>query len=188
MQQSAKATWLCAIIFPFLMLLLVGNALVFDETAYKNLLRPGAVNATMQLLDYFQGRAEMPAIFDVAEKAHLADVKHVISLLRWVSLALLAAFLALTMKADVGRALTKGFGLLVLLLLLSAFIPFGTVFTYFHKIFFPQGNWVFPSGSMLILLYPETFFQAFFLYIVSLTVVFSAVLAVYGYTLQKQKA
>ncbi len=188
MQQSAKTTWLCAIIFPFLMLLLVGNALVFDETAYAALLRPGAVNATMQLLDYFQGDAEIPSIFDKNEKSHLADVKQVISLLRWVSLALLIVFLLLLFKADAGIALTRGFTLLLALVLLSMFIPFDTVFSYFHKMLFAEGTWLFPANSMLILLYPETFFQAFLAYILSLTLAFSAVLAVYGYIVQKQKA
>ena len=160
-----NTTWLCAVIFPFLMLLLVGNALVFDETAYKALLRPGAVNATMQLLGYFQGNAEIPTIFDRNEQSHLADVKQVISLLRWVSLALLAVFLLLLFKADTGAAFTKGFTLLIALVLLSALIPFGTVFSYFHKMLFAEGTWLFPANSMLILLYPETFFQAFLAYI-----------------------
>ncbi len=188
MQQSGKATWICAIIFPFLMLLLIGNALVFDVSAYKALLRPGAVNATVQLLDYFQGRAEIPDIFDANEKAHLADVKGVISLLRWVSLVLLAVFLALMTKADAGAVLTRGFMMLLALVLFFAFIPFDTIFIWFHKIFFPQGNWVFPSNSMLILLYPGTFFQAFFFYVISLTLAFSAVLGVYGYIIQHRKA
>ncbi|MEM4240221.1 MAG: DUF1461 domain-containing protein [Candidatus Woesearchaeota archaeon] len=183
-----NTTCLCAVIFPFLMLLLIGNALVFDETAYKHLLRPGAVNATMQLLDYFQGKAEIPGIFDKNEQSHLADVKQVISLLRWISFALLAIFLVLMAKADTGLVFRRGFLLFILLAILCAFIPFDVVFTLFHKVFFPQGNWMFPEGSMLIILYPETFFQAFFLYIVSLTTVFSAVFAVYGYILQKQKA
>ncbi len=174
-----NTTWLCAIIFPFLMLLLIGNALVFDTAVYKSLLKPGAVEPTMQLLDYFQGRAEIPGIFDANEKSHLADVKQVISLLRWISLALLVVFLALLSKADAGAALMKGFWLLVAMVLLFALVPFEATFTWFHKVFF-TGNWMFPEGSMLILLYPETFFQAFFLYIVSLTAVFSAVLAVYG--------
>ncbi len=187
MQQSAKATWLCAIIFPFLMLLLIGNALVFDTTAYKNLLRPGAVNATIQLLDYFQNKAEIPTIFDANEKSHLADVKKIISLLRWISLALLIIFLALMTKANLSEVFKKGFIILFAIIFLLAFIPFDTVFTYFHKIFFAQGNWMFPEGSMLILLYPETFFQAFFTYIISITIIYSAVFALLGYIVQHRK-
>jgi integral membrane protein (TIGR01906 family) len=182
-----NTTWLCAIIFPFLMLLLIGNALVFDTAVYKSLLRPGAVEPTMQLLGYFQGRAEIPGIFDDNEKAHLADVKQVISLLGWISLALLVIFLALMIKADASEVFGKGVLLLLALVFVFAVIPFGTVFTCFHKVFF-TGNWMFPEGSMLILLYPESFFQAFFLYIIALTAAFSAVLAVYGYIIQHRKA
>ncbi len=179
MQQSGKTTWICAIIFPFLMLLLIGNALVFDTAVYKSLLKPGAVEPTMQLLDYFQGRAEIPGIFDANEKSHLADVKQVISLLRWISLALLIIFLALMTKADTGLVFKRGFMLLLAMVLLFGFVPFDMVFTWFHKVFF-TGNWMFPANSMLILLYPETFFQAFFLYVISLAIAFSAAFAVYG--------
>ncbi len=186
MRQSAKATWLCVIIFPFLMLLLIGNALVFDMNAYKSLLRPGAVNATMQLLDYFQGKAEIPAIFDKNEKSHLTDVKQVISLLRLISLVLFIVFLALSPKANLPETFIRGFWILVFLVLLSAFIPFDAIFNYFHQIFF-TGNWMFPSNSMLILLYPETFFQAFFTYMVSVTLAFSAVFALLGYIIQHRK-
>ncbi|MEM4254586.1 MAG: DUF1461 domain-containing protein [Candidatus Woesearchaeota archaeon] len=188
MQQSGKTTWICAIIFPFLMLLLIGNALVFDETAYKNLLRPGAVNATMQLLDYFQGKAEIPGIFGANEKAHLADVKQVISLLRWISLALLIIFLALMTKADTGLVFRKGFLMFILLAISCAFVPFDAVFALFHKIFFPQGNWMFPEGSMLILMYPAEFFKAFFAYMISVALVFSAVFALFGYIVNHRKA
>jgi hypothetical protein len=54
--------------------------------------------------------------------------------------------------------------------------------------FFAEGTWLFPADSMLILLYPGTFFQAFFAYILQLTLAFSAVFAVYGYIIQHRKA
>ncbi|MEM2916519.1 MAG: DUF1461 domain-containing protein [Candidatus Woesearchaeota archaeon] len=188
MQQSGKTTWICAVIFPFLMLLLIGNALVFDTAVYKSLLKPGAVEPTMQVLNYFQGKAEIPDIFDNNEKSHLADVKHVISLFRWISLALLVIFLALMMKADTAQVFRKGFFVLILFVLILAFIPFDAVFTIFHKIFFPRGNWMFPEGSMLILLYPAEFFRAFFAYVISIALVFSAIFALFGYIVNHQKA
>jgi integral membrane protein (TIGR01906 family) len=187
MQQSGKITWLCAVIFPFLMLLLIGNALVFDTTVYKNLLRPGAVNETMQLLDYFHGKAEVPSIFSKDEKAHLADVKQVIFQISDTCFVLFVIFLLLMLKADTPRVFTRGFGILIALIIMLAFVPFDSFFNWFHRLFF-TGNWLFPANSMLILLYPETFFQVFFAYILSLTLAFSAVFAVYGYIVQKQKA
>lgn len=39
-------------------------------------------------------------------------------------------------------------------------------FTWFHQIFFPQGNWSFPTDSLLITFFPEIFWQsAFMLYL-----------------------
>jgi integral membrane protein (TIGR01906 family) len=183
-----NTTWLCAVIFPFLMLLLIGNALVFDTTLYNSLLRPGAVRPTMQVLDYFQGKAVVPGIFDAREKEHLTDVKDVILLLRWISLVLLILFLALMTKADASKVFIMGFWLLVILALLSGFIPFDTVFEKFHQTFFSDGSYLFPANSMLIIMYPAGFFQAFFSYIVSLTLAYSASFFLLGYILQKQKA
>jgi integral membrane protein (TIGR01906 family) len=188
MQQSDKITWLCAIIFPFLLLLLIGNALVFDQQAYQSMLRQGALPTTMQVLDYFEGRAVLPDIFNEREKSHLADVKDVIHLLRYASLILLVVFLALLPKADLGGVFMRGFWILLLLVLILGFVPFDNIFGNFHKIFFSEETWIFPEGSMLILLYPEQFFQAFFTYITSLTLAYSAVFFLFGYMLQKQKA
>jgi len=181
MQQSGKITWLCAIIFPFLMLLLIGNALVFDQQAYNSMLRQGALPTTMQVLDYFEGRAVLPDIFNEREQSHLADVKDVIHLLRYASLILLVVFLALLPKADLGRVFMRGFWILLILVLALGFIPFDRVFSNFHKIFFSGETWIFPEGSMLILLYPEQFFQAFFTYITSLTLAYSAAFFLFGY-------
>ena len=188
MQQSDKTTWLCAVIFPFLMLLLIGNALVFDTALYNSLLRPGAVQPTMQVLDYFQGKGTVPDIFDAREKEHLTDVKQVISLLRWVSLVLLIVFLALITKADTSKVFIRGFWILVVLALLSGFIPFDTVFEKFHQTFFSDGSYLFPADSMLIIMYPVGFFQAFFSYIISMTLAYSAAVFLLGYIRQKQKA
>ena len=41
---------------------------------------------------------------------------------------------------------------------LSVVFSFNTSFSTFHQIFFPQGNWVFPSNSLLIRTFPIEFF------------------------------
>jgi len=35
---------------------------------------------------------------------------------------------------------------------------FDFLFTTFHVIFFPQGNWMFDPSSLLITMFPQTFF------------------------------
>ena len=36
-------------------------------------------------------------------------------------------------------------------------VAFGPLFTFFHRVFFPQGNWQFPTDSYLIRTFPEPF-------------------------------
>ncbi|MBI2146123.1 DUF1461 domain-containing protein [Candidatus Woesearchaeota archaeon] len=48
-------------------------------------------------------------------------------------------------------------GILIMVLLFS-FLDFTTLFTWFHQLFFPQGNWSFPADSLLIQTFPAEFF------------------------------
>jgi len=45
------------------------------------------------------------------------------------------------------------------LLTLSALLDFTKFWVLFHVFFFPQGNWMFSADSILITLYPESFFS-----------------------------
>lgn len=46
----------------------------------------------------------------------------------------------------------------LVLLVLLVLINFTASFDVFHRIFFPQGNWIFPYDSLLITLFPSNFF------------------------------
>jgi uncharacterized membrane protein len=39
------------------------------------------------------------------------------------------------------------------------YFAFDALFTLFHEVFFPQGNWEFPPNSNMIRLYPYAFWQ-----------------------------
>lgn len=179
MQPSAKYSWLAAVLFPFVMLLLFANALLSDTQTYERLLAPEAVPVTLELLRYFDGEVAIPAVFNAAEASHLADVKQTINAVRTLAWALLIVFLALLAfaRADAGFAFSRGFGLLLLLIGVLAVVPFDLLFTRFHEILFAPGTWVFPADSTIIGLYPFAFFQAFFRELLTLSVVFSAALA-----------
>ncbi|HYD02673.1 MAG TPA: DUF1461 domain-containing protein, partial [Alphaproteobacteria bacterium] len=41
---------------------------------------------------------------------------------------------------------------------LISIFAFDSVFYTFHQIFFPQGNWMFDSNTLLITLFPKVFF------------------------------
>lgn len=47
-----------------------------------------------------------------------------------------------------------------LLIITSVILNFKPIFDIFHKIFFPQWNWAFDESSILIRVFPSTFFQA----------------------------
>ncbi len=54
-------------------------------------------------------------------------------------------------------------GSILLLFLIGTLSSFDTLFVWFHEIFFPQGNWQFPPGSLSITLFPSEFFYEFFM-------------------------
>ena len=65
-------------------------------------------------------------------------------------------------RRSLSRALHWSAGLLALIfvaLAVLAIIDFDGFFTVFHKVFFPQGNWMFSSTSLLITMYPEQFWM-----------------------------
>lgn len=175
--MHSTATLTCAILFPFLMLLLFSNALIFDEQTNRALLAPDAVAPTLQLVEYFRGDAVLPDVFNAQEQAHLVDVKQVIQDLGYGMFVVLVVFLFLLSRADASFVFSRGFFILLALSMLLVVLPFDAVFTAFHSLAFPQGNWVFPSDSTLIQLYPFSFFQQFFTEIVLKTLVFAAALA-----------
>ena len=175
--RENNCSWIAAILFPVLLLLLFANALIFDEQTHRALLVPDAVAPTLQLLDYFRGNAPVPALFNAQEQAHLVDVKTVVNALQYGSYVLLVVFLALLWFADPRKAIVYGFCLLLFLTILLAVLPFDSVFDAVHRALFAEGTWIFPSDSTLIQLYPFSFFQNFFKEIVLKALVFAAAFA-----------
>ena len=101
-----------------------------------------------------------------AEQAHMRDVRVVLYgflLLALVSAVFVVASLIRGARdAARWRAVSRGGIWLIVGIVvvgLFAFVAFDTVFTLFHEIFFPGGNWSFPADSNLILVYPEAFWE-----------------------------
>lgn len=149
------------ILFPFLCIFLSLFVLLSDPAfIYLSLDNQEAVEPTKQLLQYFEHKAEMPAIFTAGEQAHLEDVRQLLSYAYYI-LELLIVAVTFCMLDNWRKVIKWGSALLVLLLLLAIAAPFDTFFTNFHKIFFPQGNWMFATDSTLITFYPTVFFTNF---------------------------
>jgi len=121
--------------------------------------------------------AEAPALpetlegapaFDSAAVSHLIDVREVLVPARrlTVVLVLLAVtWIALRARTPGGRRLVagalRGAGTVVAvgagLALVVGLLDFGSLFAWFHSLFFEAGTWMFPASALLIRVFPTAF-------------------------------
>jgi integral membrane protein (TIGR01906 family) len=99
-------------------------------------------------------------IFSEREQMHLQDVKVLIQRFHDVLFLLLLAFfylVYLNRKSDWSKILVYSGMLTVAVPIVLYFIPFDALFTFFHKLFFACGTWVFPSTAAIVQIYPAEF-------------------------------
>jgi uncharacterized membrane protein len=162
--------------------------------------REDAKILTLQVYDFFrhQGGFEPFALkgdleyFDSSEIDHLYDVRDlfdqifVVFLISTVLFVLLVFFMIEKNVLRFFRNFSLVFlisssvliSLLGLLYLLSSNFPY--LFENFHFIFFPQGNWQFPEGSLIITIFPFGFFYDFFFRLVITSFIIAGVLFAAG--------
>lgn len=104
--------------------------------------------------------------FTSDEVSHLVDVSRLyspismalntVAVISWSIL-----FLAVYKSVDFRKAFVYSSRALVCLLvtLSTCLLAFGIFFDTFHRLLFPGGNWAFPADSLLITLFPETFWK-----------------------------
>ena len=174
--SSRRDNTIGIILFPIVLLLFSFTFLVFNTTFTDYLLNEEAEEPTHQLLKYFQNRAEMPEIFTEGEQSHLQDVKTIV----WSAIiSFFILVIALTYCIYKGNRyimLKRGSILLIAIILLAIIIPFDFLFKIFHKIVFPQGNYIFPPDSTLIQFYPNDFFATYAISIAILSLIIAATL------------
>jgi len=128
------------------------------------------VNAiTVNLFNYFKDRGELGDYFNEAESAHMEDVKEWMVKTRIVYFSTIILFLFLLIPwyyvSKRQKKIHKDFsvitlvagGLLIIFLFFPIFLDFNFVFLEFHRLFF-EGNYNFPLGSNIKLLFPDIFF------------------------------
>ena len=101
-----------------------------------------------------------------AEISHLEDVKKVMNGLDYLFyFSLLIVTFIITIykkKKDVIKKLVYYGGITSLavsgIMMLFSLLSFNFTFEIFHKLLFPQGNWLFPTDSLLIQTFPIQFF------------------------------
>jgi integral membrane protein (TIGR01906 family) len=129
--------------------------------------------------------------FDEAAVSHLRDVRGVLASARTFT-GILAAFVVVWLGVATVRkelttiswALLAGAGFCMLFVVLGAVagsMSFDTLFTWFHALFFSAGTWQFPADSLLIELFPESFWVAAGLTWAWLVALGGAVLGVAGW-------
>lgn len=147
---------------------------VSGAPALAELGRPAAAEAAEAARRYVAGRADaLPPLvsgspgFDEASVAHLADVRRVVSVVRWIAIAAVVGLLSLAAHAvahGTQQELARGLrwagwaliGIAAALGFLGA-LDFRSAFVAFHEALFPQGGWIFPDDALLIQLFPERF-------------------------------
>ncbi len=179
---------------------------VYDNLAERNQINQTesvmlASNITDNLFTYFRGKSELN-YFENNEKAHMKDVKSIISAMFFIyyssAVLFIICFVVLYLKfkkESIGfiKILSKillmgsivALVVLVLKLLMSLFY-FNTIFNAFHLLFFPQGNWVFDSASLLITIFPQQFFFDFALRIFIYSIVQAGIFLLMGWWMYKQ--
>lgn len=120
-----------------------------------------AIERSDRLLDYFisyrRGLPDFPE-YTAEENAHLRDVRRLMHLtLFLLPIGWIAWCILLRKEKQKSLALFHA-GLASFGWFVFALIPFPLLFILFHLVFFPQGNWMFPSDSLLLATYPSGFF------------------------------
>jgi integral membrane protein (TIGR01906 family) len=168
-----------------------------NETYAQNITE----DITDNVLGYFHHKEEL-RYFTANEKSHMGDVRRVITFITYMYYACILLSIALFIylylkfrndkyrfiKITSKSILYTGITVIVLLGLLIIFsvFYFDQLFTLFHLIVFPQGNWMFDSSSLLITVFPEQFFfdaaLRIFTYAILQAIVFTAI----GWWINKQ--
>ena len=118
------------------------------------------------IIEFFNG-AKLNNTFTTPEKNHLIDVRNLLniaSILFAISLIVIIIAIIYNKKESehiFNKAfLYSGISAIIfnLIILFFTIFNFDSLFISFHELLFPQGNWTFPTSSLLIQLYPEGFF------------------------------
>lgn len=168
MQRSDK---LLILLFPLLLYLFSLGTLIFNTDFYTELFlktnvdQEKAQELTTVVFDYLKNNDfDPPRLPFLTEKenSHMRDVKVLVTLHFVVFVFLLLLFVILFSRSTKKQIVVRyGSIISIILPIVFAVFDFSSVFTLFHAVFFPQGNWVFPATSVLVNVYTFEFFKLF---------------------------
>lgn len=156
---------------------------------------------TINIFNFLKDKEELK-YFNDNEKSHMEDVKKIISnitffyYLSTVLFIILLFIIYILSKKDkilfienISKILlfsSSAALLFLLIFFLWSVFSFETLFLLMHTLLFPQGNWMFPNDSLLIILFPENFFFSIGLRIFIYAIFQSIIFFILGYWLRKQ--
>ena len=113
-------------------------------------LLPALAHTTAPLFDDNERShmADVRAVFQLTKVSFVAGVLIVLGVLRWT-----VRPMRLRLVRD--AAISAGIG--VAAVAVMAVVAFDPLFMLFHEVFFPQGNFLFPPDSNLLVLYPDEY-------------------------------
>ena len=165
MQKYCKI--LLIILIPVIAYLMSFGVLIYDSDYYTKLteeyISVDAAGMNKDMVEYFKTGliSESFDEFSEKEQVHLEDVKVVIHRLITLLMILTVLFIILLNYAEDKREIFFYGGIITVVLPLLFFLPFDTLFTQMHNVFFAKGSWVFPADALLVNLYPVDFFYSF---------------------------
>jgi uncharacterized membrane protein len=158
----------------FFTILATFNFLLFSNGYHKEIIKTYNTNETFfeydrnvtRFVTGFDNSLDVP--FDYNEKSHLNDVRKLIIIEEIIFVISLISLFVLILTRQINfLSSIKICAIIIIAILMILFLLmpyFDNLFIAFHKIFFPQGNWMFASGSLMIETYNQVFFEKFFVY------------------------
>lgn len=191
------------LLVPILIILGIGLFVATDKAFYLKECQKLATNCENSLLfaDYLRSKGSLDSLdLDQRELSHMQDVKNLYNSLEFIFLLLCVfvistlVFLILkdrkTYRTFIVYYLYFGglftIGILLLIIILS-FVSFNFVFEVFHTLFFSKESYVFSDQSILIRLFPLTFFIDALKRIIVFSFALSVFFTVTGFLLKKRK-
>ncbi|MDO8240905.1 MAG: DUF1461 domain-containing protein [Candidatus Moranbacteria bacterium] len=159
---------LIIILLPIFVLVWQGDVVVQKVAALQN---SESSKADAQIyaehtLGFLLNTDNLPAQMTESEAAHMQDVKNLFVVGEWMLvisiMILVGSYFILKNPQTYWCSLRAGSVLtIIIIILLGIFMlfDFENIFIHFHQIFFPQGNWIFPSNSLMIQIFPESLFE-----------------------------
>lgn len=178
------------------------NKLYEKNDVYEMLDRSDTAKITRQVFEFFKSGKEFESFklkgninyFNDNEISHLLDVKILLNKIFILFYSCLAIFLILVLILYlITKKIYKFLQSISLIFLISSsvFILFVLLLYFFgnnffellenfHLIFFPQGNYAFPEGSLIITIFPFGFLNDFFFKLISTSLIIALVLFACG--------